>query len=119
MMSRKKHLIYDCLILLLFVIWIVIDAYSLFSDYDLFMDLGFSIVLFGLFTQAVRTTIYKDSRYKSMIQIMYILVSISIVPTVIMYFSGKVYNPEILTIFNIVISLQSLFYILNCRKGII
>ena len=115
-MARKNHFVSDYLVLLTFIIWVVIDMLSLFSEYSLLINLGCAIVLFGLFTQAIRTTLYKASRYRSMIQTMYLLVSISIIPTVILYSSGRVFDVQILTVFNIALSSQSLFYLLNCRK---
>lgn len=110
---------YDFIILSMFIIWAIIDACSISLDYDLLFNLCYSFVLIILFNRSIKSTVYSNNRYKSIIKSIYVLISLVIAPIVVSYFNSKVFIPDAPTVINLGISTQSVFYLISCRKEII
>lgn len=115
-MNIQKHYIYDILIISIFTVWAIIDIFSLFINYSLLINLGYSFLFIILFQFSIKHTKYNHDRYRSIIKSIYVLISLIIAPTVIAYFNKTPLKLDASIIINIGVSTQSLFYILHCRK---
>lgn len=115
-MTIPKHYIYDILIISTFTVWAIIDVFSLFIDYSLLINLGYSFLFVILFQFSIKHTKYKNNRYRSIIKSIYVLISLIIAPTVVTYFNNTPSEFDASIIINIGVSTQSLFYIFHCRK---
>ena len=111
-----KHLVFDIAITIIFTIWAIIDIFSIFNDYSLSINVGYSFLLLILFQMSIKKTQYKSNRYRSIIRSMYVLMCLIIAPVAVTYFRETPIELDALVIVNIGVSTQSLFYLFYSRK---
>lgn len=112
----KKYLFYDLTIIIIFTIWAIIDIFSIFNDYSLLINFGYSFLLLILFQLSIKKTKYIKSRYHSIIRSIYVLMALIIAPVIITYFNETLIELDAPVIINIGVSTQSLFYLFYSRK---
>lgn len=115
-MKIHKYFSFDYIIIITFFMWAIIDIFSIFNDHSLLINLAYSILLVILFQLSIKKTKYKNNRYRSITQSIYVLMSLIIAPVIITYFHGSAIELNASVIVNIGVSTQSLFYLFHSRK---
>ena len=107
---------YNFIIILIFLIWLTIDLFSLVDHNYFVVELAFSIVLVLLFDFAYKNAKNVKARNRSILYSVHLFFTLLIAPIAVTHFNKIDFNLNGIMIVIICISVQSVIYLLYSAK---
>lgn len=107
---------FNFIIVLVFMIWLILELFSLVDHNYFIVELAFSIVLVILFDFAYKNAINVKARNRSILYTIHLFFALLLAPITVTHFNGIDFNTNEIMIVIICISLQSVIYLLHSAK---
>lgn len=116
-MKACKKNIPDFTIIIIFLIWGPINLFALITEHKFAIDLTCSIVFVILFEFSLKSVRDKDSRYNSLVKLVFLFNALLIATAVTFHFYDLPFSINGLEVVNIALPVQSIIFLYYDRRN--